>query len=157
MQRICLFPGTFDPITLGHTDIIDRALELFDEVVVGIGVNATKIPMFPVEQRQAWIRDIYKNQPKVKALTYEGLTIKCCQTIGARYILRGIRSFTDFEYEKAIAEVNRMMDPSIETYFLNSSPNVGTLASTLVRDVIRNSGDASRLLPAAVWQSVKKP
>ncbi|HEY0273851.1 MAG TPA: pantetheine-phosphate adenylyltransferase [Chitinophaga sp.] len=157
MQRICLFPGTFDPITLGHTDIIDRSLDLFDGIVVGIGVNAAKAPMFPVEQRLAWIREIYKDQPRVKALAYEGLTVKCCRDIGARYILRGIRSFTDFEYEKAIAEVNRMMDPSIETYFLHSSPNVGTLASTLVRDVIRNGGDASRLVPAAVLHTVKKP
>lgn len=156
MQRICLFPGTFDPITLGHTDIIDRALGLFDQIVVGVGVNATKVPMFLVEQRIAWINEIYKDQPKVKAMAYDGLTVQFCQSIGARFILRGVRSFTDFEYEKAIAEVNRMMDPQIETFFLNSSPQVGTLASTLVRDVIRNGGDASKLLPAAVWQGLKK-
>lgn len=156
MQRICLFPGTFDPVTLGHTDIIDRALDLFDQVVIGIGVNATKVPMYPVEQRIQWLQEIYKDQPKVKVVAYEGLTIKYCESIGSRYILRGIRSFADFEYEKAIAEVNRIMDPNIETFFLNSSPNVGTVASTLVRDVIRNGGDVSRLVPAAVLQSVKK-
>ncbi|PUZ21731.1 pantetheine-phosphate adenylyltransferase [Chitinophaga parva] len=156
MQRICLFPGTFDPVTLGHTDIIDRALHLFDQMVIGVGVNATKVPMFPLEQRIAWMQEIYKDQPKVKVMAYEGLTVKFCQSIGARFILRGVRSFTDFEYEKAIAEVNRMMDPQIETFFLNSSPQVGTLASTLVRDVIRNGGDASKLVPAAVWQGLKK-
>lgn len=156
MQRICLFPGTFDPVTLGHTDIIDRALHLFDQLVIGVGVNATKVPMFPAEQRIAWMQEIYKDQPKVKVMAYEGLTVKFCQSIGARFILRGVRSFTDFEYEKAIAEVNRMMDPQIETFFLNSSPQVGTLASTLVRDVIRNGGDASKLVPATVWQGLKK-
>lgn len=156
MQRICLFPGTFDPVTLGHTDIIDRALHLFDQMVIGVGVNATKVPMFPAEQRIGWMQEIYKDQPKVKVMAYEGLTVKFCQSIGARFILRGVRSFTDFEYEKAIAEVNRMMDPQIETFFLNSSPQVGTLASTLVRDVIRNGGDASKLVPAAVWQGLKK-
>jgi pantetheine-phosphate adenylyltransferase len=156
MKRICLFPGTFDPITLGHTDIIDRSLDLFDEVVVGIGVNSAKTPMFPLEQRMQWIRDIYSDVPKVKVISYEGLTIKSCKEIGAQFILRGIRSIGDFEYEKAIADVNRMMDSGIETIFLSCSPRYSTLASSLVRDVLRYGGDASQLLPENILREIKK-
>lgn len=155
MERICLFPGTFDPITLGHTDVIDRAMDLFDEIVVGIGTNSTKTPMFPIEQRIEWIREIYKDQPKVKVVTYEGLTVNFCQQIRAHFILRGIRGIADFEYEKAIADVNRMMDSSIETIFLSCTPKYSTIASTLVRDVLRYGGDASQLLPEKVLNSIK--
>ncbi|MBW8684859.1 pantetheine-phosphate adenylyltransferase [Chitinophaga rhizophila] len=155
MKRICLFPGTFDPITLGHTDIIDRSLDLFDEIVVGVGVNSAKTPMFPLEQRMQWIREIYSNQPKVKVISYEGLTVKTCQEISARFILRGIRSIGDFEYEKSIADVNRMMDAEIETIFLSCSPHYSTLASSLVRDVLRYGGDASKLLPDTIIRQIK--
>lgn len=155
MERICLFPGTFDPITLGHTDVIDRALDLFDELVVGIGTNTTKTPMFPVEQRIEWIREIYRDKPKVKVITYEGLTVNFCKQINAHFILRGIRGIADFEYEKAIADVNRMMDNSIETIFLSCTPKYSTIASTLVRDVLRYGGDASQLLPEKVLNSIK--
>lgn len=156
MKRICLFPGTFDPITLGHTDVIDRSLDLFDEIVVGIGVNSAKTPMFSLEQRMQWIRDIYSHTPKVKVISYEGLTIKICKEIGAQFILRGIRSIGDFEYEKAIADVNRMMDSSIETIFLSCSPRYSTLASSLVRDVLKYGGDASQLLPENIIRELKK-
>lgn len=156
MQRICLFPGTFDPITLGHTDVIDRSLDLFDEIVVGIGVNSAKMPMFPLEQRMQWIRDIYSHTNKVKVISYEGLTINCCREINARFILRGIRTIGDFEYEKAIADVNRMMESNIETIFLSCTPQYSTLASSLVRDVVRYGGDASQLLPQRVLQDIKK-
>ncbi|QHS60084.1 pantetheine-phosphate adenylyltransferase [Chitinophaga agri] len=155
MKRICLFPGTFDPITLGHTDIIDRSLDLFDEIVVGVGVNSAKTPMFPLEQRMEWIREIYSDRPKVKVISYEGLTVKTCKEIGAQFILRGIRSIGDFEYEKAIADVNRMMDENIETIFLSCSPRYSTLASSLVRDVLRYGGDASQLLPANILRQLR--
>lgn len=155
MKRICLFPGTFDPITLGHTDVIDRSLDLFDEIVVGVGVNSAKTPMFPLEQRMQWIREIYSDRPKVKVISYEGLTVKTCKEIGAQFILRGIRSIGDFEYEKAIADVNRMMDENIETIFLSCSPRYSTLASSLVRDVLRYGGDASQLLPANILRQLK--
>lgn len=155
MERICLFPGTFDPITLGHTDVIDRAMDLFDEVVVGIGTNSTKTPMFPIARRIGWIKEIYKDQPKVKVVTYEGLTVSFCKQIGARFILRGIRGIADFEYEKAIADVNRLMDSNIETIFLSCTPKYSTIASTLVRDVLRYGGDASQLLPEKVLNSIK--
>jgi len=155
MQRICLFPGTFDPVTLGHTDIIDRALPLFDKLVIGIGVNSGKVPMFSVEQRVEWLREIYKDQPTVEVTSYEGLTVNFCKQIGARFILRGIRYVADFEYEKAIADINRKMDHEVETIFLTCSPEFSTIASTLVRDVIRNGGDAAQFLPKEVSASLQ--
>ena len=107
MQRICLFPGTFDPVTFGHIDIVQRALPLFDKLYVGIGVNANKQPMFSAEQRSGWFAEIFKDEPKVGVIVYEGLTVDCCKKIHANYILRGIRYVSDFEYEKAIADMNR--------------------------------------------------
>jgi pantetheine-phosphate adenylyltransferase len=156
MQRICLFPGTFDPVTLGHVDIIDRALPLFDKIVVGIGLNAAKEPMFSAEQRKKWIAEIYKNEPKVEGAIYEGLTIDFCKKINAKFILRGIRYVSDFEYEKTIADANRTMDRSIETIFLTGEPKYTSVASTIVRDIIRNGGDASPFLPEIVFKSLKK-
>ncbi|SIN98388.1 pantetheine-phosphate adenylyltransferase [Chitinophaga niabensis] len=154
MQRICLFPGTFDPVTLGHTDIIDRALPLFDELVIGIGINSSKVPMFTVEQRVEWIREIYKHEPRIKVASYEGLTVNFCKEIKARFILRGIRYVSDFEYEKAIADINRKLEHEVETIFLTCSPEYSTIASTLVRDVIRYKGDAAQFLPDVVANSI---
>jgi pantetheine-phosphate adenylyltransferase len=156
MQRICLFPGTFDPVTLGHVDIIDRALPLFDKIVVGIGLNTSKAPMFSAEQREQWITEIYKNEPKVEGAIYEGLTVEFCKKIGARFILRGIRYVSDFEYEKTIADANRTLDNSIETIFLTGEPKYTSVASTIVRDILRNNGDASHFLPEIVFKSLKK-
>ena len=156
MQRICLFPGTFDPVTLGHVDIIDRALPLFDKMIVGIGLNASKSLMFSAEQRLQWIQEIYKEQPKVEGAIYEGLTVNYCKTIGASFILRGIRYVSDFEYEKTIADANRTLDPSIETIFLTGEPKYTSVASTIVRDIIRNGGNASPFLPDVVFQSLEK-
>ena len=156
MQRICLFPGTFDPVTLGHIDIIDRSLPLFGKVVVGIGINASKNPMFTADQRKQWFEEIYKNQPQVEVAIYDGLTVKFCQSIGAKFILRGIRYVSDFEYEKTIADANRTMDRHIETIFLTGEPKYTSVASTIVRDIIRNGGDASPFLPEAVIKSLNK-
>jgi pantetheine-phosphate adenylyltransferase len=156
MQRICLFPGTFDPLTLGHVDIINRSLNLFDKIVVGIGMNASKEPMFSGEQRLLWISEIYKDQDKVEGALYEGLTVNFCRKIGARYILRGIRYVSDFEYEKTIADANRTLDSNIETIFLTGEPKYTSVASTIVRDIIRNGGDASQFLPEVVAKSLVK-
>ncbi len=156
MERICLFPGTFDPVTLGHTDIINRALPLFDKIIVGIGLNSAKEPMFSADQRLHWIEEIYKNEPKVKGGVYEGLTVDYCRKIGARFILRGIRYVSDFEYEKTIADANRTLDKNLETVFLTGEPKYTSVASTIVRDIIRNGGDASYFLPDLVYQSLKK-
>lgn len=155
-MRICLFPGTFDPLTLGHVDIINRSLGLFDKIVVGVGMNASKAPMFSGEQRLLWISEIYKDQPKVEGALYEGLTVNFCRKIGARYILRGIRYVSDFEYEKTIADANRTLDNNIETIFLTGEPKYTSVASTIVRDIIRNGGDASQFLPDVVAKSLTK-
>jgi pantetheine-phosphate adenylyltransferase len=153
-ERICLFPGTFDPITTGHLDIIDRALPLFDHVIVGIGRNAKKQPLFSEDQRLEWILESYKGNPKVSALAYEGLTVDCCKKEGAKFILRGIRYVSDFEYEKAIADMNRSIDGDIETVFLTCSPQYTSVASTLIRDVYMNGGDVRPFLPQAVAKSL---
>lgn len=156
MSNICLFPGTFDPVTLGHVDIIDRSLNLFDKVIVGIGKNTSKVPMYSEEKRLEWLKDIYRDNPKVESLIYEGLTADCCKRVGAKFILRGIRYVNDFEYEKAIADMNRSLDSSIETIFLTCLPKYTSVASTLVRDVIRNGGDVSQFLPDVVKKTIRQ-
>jgi len=155
MSRICLFPGTFDPVTLGHTDIIDRALPLFDKLYIGIGRNVNKQPMFSEQQRLDWLDAIYAGNDKVEALVYEGLTVDCCKKVGAHFILRGIRYVNDFEYEKAIADMNRSIADHIETIFLTCLPQFTSVASTLVRDVLKNGGDVSKFLPDAVNESIR--
>ena len=156
MERICLFPGTFDPVTLGHTDIIDRALPLFDKLYIGLGRNSSKVPMFSEEQRLEWLREIYIDEPKIGILAYDGLTVECCKKVHADFILRGIRYVSDFEYEKTIADANRTLDRSIETIFLTGEPKYTSVASTIVRDIIRNNGDASHFLPEVVFNSLAK-
>ena len=150
MQRVCLFPGTFDPITLGHVDVIKRSVSLFDKLIIAIGVNSQKTPMFTIEQRIAWITEIFKDFPQISVTSYSGLTIHYCKEVGAQYMMRGIRYIADFEYEKAIADMNRMLAPEIETIFLTCAPEYSTISSTIVRDVIRNNGDVSKIIPAEV-------
>ena len=156
MKRIALFPGTFDPITIGHLDIIQRAIPIFDKLIIGIGRNANKTAMFSEELRLQWVNEIFKNEPQVSAIIYEGLTVECCQKVGANFIIRGIRYVNDFEYEKAIADMNRSLDPEIETVFLTCLPQYTSVASTLVRDVIRNGGDVAPFLPEVVAAALAK-
>lgn len=155
MLRICLFPGTFDPVTLGHIDIINRAIPLFDKIYVGIGINSSKSPMFSAEQRMEWFKEIYKDKPNVESVIYDGLTVNYCKSINAHFILRGIRYVSDFEYEKTIADANRTLDPDIETIFLTGEPKYTSVASTIVRDIIRNGGNASPFLPEVVNASLQ--
>lgn len=155
-MRTGLFPGTFDPVTFGHIDIIDRALPLFDKLYIGVGINSNKQPMFPAEVRVQWINEIYQKESKVEAIMYEGLTVECCKKTGATYIVRGIRYVNDFEYEKAIADMNRSLDARIETVFLTCLPKYTSVASTLVRDVIRNGGDVSQFVPDVVLKSIRQ-
>jgi pantetheine-phosphate adenylyltransferase len=144
-----LFPGSFDPITLGHYDIIKRALDLFDEIVVAIGVNGDKNYMFTVEQRKEFIEKAFADEPKVKVTTYQGLTVDFCKEIGAQFILRGLRNPADFEFEKAIAHTNRKLS-QIETVFLLTAARTSFISSSIVRDVIRNHGDYTVLVPESV-------
>ena len=144
-----LFPGSFDPITLGHYDIIKRALDLFDEIVVAIGVNGDKNYMFTVEQRKEFIEKAFADEPKVKVTTYQGLTVDFCKEIDAQFILRGLRNPADFEFEKAIAHTNRKLS-QIETVFLLTAARTSFISSSIVRDVIRNHGDYTVLVPESV-------
>ncbi len=148
MKR-ALFPGSFDPITLGHYDIIKRGVQLFDEIIVAIGINAEKKYMFSLEQRKKFIEDAFSDDPKIKVITYEGLTIDLCKKMDAEFILRGLRNPADFEFEKAIAHTNRKLS-KIETVFLLTASRTSYISSSIVRDVIRNKGDYSVLVPDSV-------
>lgn len=148
-MRKAIFPGSFDPITLGHEDIIKRAIPLFDEIVIAIGVNAEKKYMFPLEERKRFIEETFKDEPKVTVITYEGLTIDLCKKIGANFILRGLRNPADFEFEKAIAHTNRHLS-KIETVFLLTAASTSYISSSIVRDVLRHGGEYELLVPKAV-------
>ena len=148
-MRKAVFPGSFDPITLGHIDIINRSLPLFDEIIIAIGINAKKNYMFSVEDRKKFIQDAFFASPKVSVETYTGLTVDYCKSIQADFILRGLRNPADFEFEKAIAQTNRKLS-GIETVFLLTSAETSFISSSIVRDIVKNGGDASSLIPASV-------
>ncbi len=148
-MRKAVFPGSFDPITLGHQDLIKRSMPLFDEIVIAIGVNADKKYMFSLEDRKRFIEETFKGEVKVSVITYEGLTIDLCHQIKAEFILRGLRNPADFEFEKAIAHTNRALS-NIETIFLLTAAETSFISSSIVRDVIRNGGDYQKLVPEAV-------
>ena len=148
-MRRALFPGSFDPLTLGHYDIIKRGITLFDELVIAIGINADKTYMFSLEERIRFIEEAFQDVPKIKVTTYQGLTVDFCKKIGANFILRGLRNPADFEFEKAIAHTNRKLS-EIETVFLLTSSGKSYISSSIVRDVIRNGGDYSGLVPETV-------
>lgn len=158
MKR-ALFPGSFDPITNGHYDIIKRGIKLFDEVIIAIGVNADKKYMFSVEERLVFIEEAFKDIEKIKVVTYEGLTTDFCKKVDAQFILRGLRNPADFEFEKAIAHTNRKLS-KIETVFLLTAASTSFISSSIVRDVIRNHGDYAQLVPDSVrvkwWLFVDK-
>jgi pantetheine-phosphate adenylyltransferase len=148
-MRKAIFPGSFDPITLGHEDIIRRGITLFDEIVIAIGINAEKKYMFSVEERKKFLEETFKDEPKISIITYEGLTIDLCKKINANFILRGLRNPADFEFEKAIAHANRRMS-KIETVFLLTAAKTSFISSSIVRDVIRHKGQYELLVPDAV-------
>ena len=148
MKR-AVFPGSFDPLTLGHQDIVERGATIFDEIIVGIGHNAEKIHMFSIKQRKQFIAQCFQDNPKVKVLDYQGLTIDFCKSVGANYLLRGVRNNGDFEFEKAIARTNRELS-NIETVFLLTSIQTSFISSSIVREIIRNKGDYKRFVPDCV-------
>lgn len=148
-MRKAIFPGSFDPMTLGHVDIIKRSLPLFDEIIIAIGVNADKKYMFSLEERKRFIEETFQNEPSISVITYQGLTIDLCAKLNANFILRGLRNPADFEFEKAIAHTNRTLS-NIETVFLLTAADTSFISSSIVRDVIRNGGAYQKLVPEAV-------
>lgn len=146
-MKIALFPGSFDPITIAHVDILNRSLALFDKIVIGIGLNSSKQGFLSAEKREEMVRTIFVENPKVEVQMYEGLTVDFCKKINATYMVRGIRSASDFEYERAIAQINQTMMPEVETILLLSKPEYSAISSTIVRDILRNNGNVSSFVP----------
>jgi pantetheine-phosphate adenylyltransferase len=150
MDRIAVFPGSFDPITKGHESVILRAVPLFDKIIVAIGMNAEKKSYFPLEQRLEWVRKVFSPEPKIIVMMYEGLTVDFCRKVNAGFLLRGLRTSADFEFERSIGQVNKVLDPGIETVFLLTAPEFTALNSSIVRDIVRNGGDPGPFIPSAV-------
>lgn len=150
MIKRAMFPGSFDPITRGHENIIRRALPLFDEIVIAVGINIEKKGFFSVEDRVKWIQSVFDGEPKIKVMSYSGLTVDFCKEINARYLLRGLRTSADFEFERTVGQVNKRLNPDIETVFLLTMPEFTSINSSIVRDVYKNGGDVSLFIPDAV-------
>ena len=147
MPRIAIFPGSFDPITRGHENIVIRALPLFDKIIIAIGSNQDKKNYFTVKERTGFIQKVFANYPQVTTDTYNGLTVNYCRDVGAQYILRGLRTSADFEFERSIAQINKQLYPAIETVFLLTMPEYTAINSSVVRDILRHDGDASLFIP----------
>jgi pantetheine-phosphate adenylyltransferase len=150
LSHIAVFPGSFDPFTLGHESIVRRVLPLFDQVIVGIGINSHKNYYFTLEKRKEWIAKVFADEKKVSVQTFSGLTINFCRKVNAKFIVRGLRTTTDLEFEKAIAQMNKTMANEIETLFILPTPELSAINSTIIRDIVRNGGDASSFVPAAI-------
>lgn len=150
MKPIALFPGSFDPITRGHESIVLRAIPLFEKIILAIGHNSEKQGLFPVQKRMEWIRLVFKDHPSVEVIEYEGLTVDLCRKLNVRFILRGLRTSADFEFERSIGQMNKKMNPEIETVFMLTVPEHTAITSSIVRDIIRNGGDASQFVPEQV-------
>ncbi len=150
MEKTAIFPGSFDPITRGHESVIKRAIPLFDKIIVALGDNPQKETFFPVEKRILWLKKVFEKNPSVEIMTYSGLTVDFCRKVGAKYILRGLRTSADFEFERSIGQINKQMYPEIDTVFLLTTPQFSSLNSSIVRDIIRNGGDPAPFVPEAV-------
>jgi len=150
MNRTAIFPGSFDPFTIGHESIVTRALDLFDEIIVAVGRNSTKANLYDLEKRVNWIKAVFAEEPRVKVESYAGITVTYAKQRNVRFILRGLRTASDFEFERAIAQVNKAMWSEIETVFILSLPEHGAISSTIIRDIIRNGGDAQAFVPTAI-------
>jgi len=154
MEKIAVFPGSFDPVTIGHIDIINRGLPLFNKLIIGIGVNSQKKYLFALEKRIEWLKKIYEFEPRVTVESYTGLTVHFCEKRNAQFILRGIRSAGDFEFEKAVSQTNRVLSRNIETIFILANPSLSVVSSSIVRDVIINGGDPKPFVPEEIEASV---
>lgn len=150
MKKIAVFPGSFDPITLGHESIVLRALPLFDEIIIAVGVNLLKNYYFPIEKRKQWIEKVFANYPKITVSAYTGLTVDFCRAVNSRYILRGLRTAADFEFERSIGQINKKLYPEVETIFMLTTPELTAITSSVIRDIIHNKGDASQFVPKCV-------
>jgi pantetheine-phosphate adenylyltransferase len=150
MKKIAVFPGSFDPFTVGHENIVLRALNLFDEIIVAIGVHTTKKPLLKIEARVKMVNKVFKDYDQVYADSFKGLTVDYCKKVHATHMLRGIRTAADFEYERAIAQINLKMLPTVESFFLLTSPEHTPINSTIIRDIIRNNGDVTQFLPRGI-------
>jgi len=150
MRNIAVFPGTFDPITVGHVDIVNRASSMFDEIIIAIGVNTKKTTLFDLEKRKEWVKIAFANNHKVRVEAYEGLTVDFCKAVNATFLLRGLRNGTDFDYESHIAQLNKALWNNIETIFIMCNPELSYISSTLVRDLIIHKADYQRYLPVGV-------
>ena len=155
-RRVAVFPGTFDPFTIGHESIVIRALSIFDEIIIAIGSNAQKESFFTLENRMKMISFVFRNEKRIKVQSYEGLTVDFCREVNAGFMLRGIRTAADFEYERAVSQMNKLMEPGIESIMLLTTPEHTPVNSTIVRDIIRHDGDAGRFLPKGVmWKDYR--
>ena len=150
MSKIAIFPGSFSPFTIGHQSIVDRALPLFDKIVISIGINSEKPQYFSIEERMQWIKDVYNNNPKIDVKQYKGLTVDFCKKENANYILRGLRDSHDFKFEKNIAHMNKELNPNIETIFIITPPKISHISSSIIRDIIKNGGDVSKFIPKEI-------
>ena len=150
MSKIAIFPGSFSPFTIGHKSIVDRALPLFDKIIISIGINSEKPQYFSIEERMQWIKDVYNNNPKIDVKQYKGLTVDFCKKENANYILRGLRDSHDFKFEKNIAHMNKELNPNIETIFIITPPEISHISSSIIRDIIKNGGDVSKFIPKEI-------
>jgi len=150
MKKIAVFPGSFSPFTIGHQSVIEKALPLFDTIIISIGINSEKNQYFSIEERMQWIKDVYANNPKIEVQFYEGLTVDFCKKEGADFILRGLRDSYDFKFEKNIAQMNKDLNQDIETIFIITPPELSHISSSLIRDIIKNGGDVSKFIPKEI-------
>lgn len=150
MTKTAIFPGSFSPFTIGHQSIVDRALPLFDKIIISIGINSEKNQYFSIEERLQWIKDVYGNNPKIEIKFYEGLTVDFCKKENANYILRGLRDSHDFKFEKGIAQMNKDLNKEIETIFIITPPEISHISSSIIRDIIKNGGDVSKFIPKEI-------
>jgi len=150
MSKIAIFPGSFSPFTVGHQSIVDRALPLFDKIVISIGINSEKPQYFSVDKRMQWIKDVYNNNPKIDVKQYKGLTVDFCKKENAKYILRGLRDSHDFKFEKNIAHMNKELNPNVETIFIITPPKISHISSSIIRDIMKNGGDISKFIPKEI-------
>lgn len=150
MTKIAIFPGSFSPFTVGHQSVVDRALPLFDKIIISIGINSEKNQYFSIEERLQWIKDVYANNAKIEVKFYEGLTVDFCKKENANYILRGLRDSHDFKFEKGIAQMNKDLNKEVETIFIITPPEISHISSSIIRDIIKNGGDVSKFIPKEI-------